>query len=933
VSAVELTNKPSLELKSPWRFLMPLEGAEGLDRELIELTRKDELLIITDMIATSKVSLLYAFSGNGKSSLINAGVIPQFKRRGYAVFKTRPRPPWAINDPSFAFKECVLRSLELPLLSQPDLQKLRMISDQLGSAADSSSAELVGVLRGLEARLTRLQLSSPVNEITAYLRSKLDVPLSKFISEVQVLVGPESRLLFLCDQFEELFVHYQGTHQLDDLIAEFGKIWADRALHINFLFSMREDWVGSMIAFREAMPDVFSNYYKLDPLRRSKAETVLNLPLERLGLAWGVGVTNRILDDLARAYSRNQADRFNGINLTPSPQDNHFIELPALQVVAEEIWRTKVSTDSPFSMEHYDALAKGTATEQVDSPAQRVLDRYLSEQLTELAGSDSKGKRLHEARIDGLYCLTDRVRHRRAIAEGILVEEIGALRPKDLNLSPVTKEDVSLAFQPLAERRLIHRDQTVDSQVQFELAHDFAVRSVVSLWRDLDQKRIAEVALLQRDREKRKSLLADLEIREKRVLKLVWLATIVGALGLSAMTAFSFVSDDFPWSWRELFSGMNASLALLFGLAAGAALLNRRWMSTALGILGVGIALTLNAFVLPSPSSLRSISMHFPVRLRGNFYDRSNLKSFLGVFFPDTTVIRCPGNYFGELGLFLPNGENRPFCESWSFNPQPSKVEAGFYWISMKSSYTHDVLLDGVSDNGSRPFAVAVAPGDLFLGNMPGPSWQASLLAALGVVIFFTLVVKEQIALRLAWGGSERTDLTLRVIAAEWVDIISSVAAFGFVVFIEISTFPFIRSPMRAGAISERSLMSYTLLATAVALVTFSQILIVGKFGKTLGVWWAGSEIIDSEGGRPSRRRIMRRQLGFSLWAALNLFFFLPWLVLTPLFAWKARGRNFYDAFAGTAIRPVTTQEAKVSESKTKKVFGESFRDHPSERG
>src|SRR5262252_7230033 len=96
---------------SPWRFLQPLDEGSALDRRLIELTRAHELQILSSIVSFSRVSLLYAQSGNGKSSLLNAGLIPKLREEGYPVFRCRPRPAWEQGDPIRAVKLGILREL------------------------------------------------------------------------------------------------------------------------------------------------------------------------------------------------------------------------------------------------------------------------------------------------------------------------------------------------------------------------------------------------------------------------------------------------------------------------------------------------------------------------------------------------------------------------------------------------------------------------------------------------------------------------------------------------------------------------------------------------------------------------------------------------------------------------------------------------------
>lgn len=93
---------------NPWRFLESLDADNPGDFDLLKSTRAHELEIVRNLILSSKVTLLYAFSGNGKSSLINAGIIPTFQRSGFGVFRTRPRPAFSLANPSQAIKDCLV---------------------------------------------------------------------------------------------------------------------------------------------------------------------------------------------------------------------------------------------------------------------------------------------------------------------------------------------------------------------------------------------------------------------------------------------------------------------------------------------------------------------------------------------------------------------------------------------------------------------------------------------------------------------------------------------------------------------------------------------------------------------------------------------------------------------------------------------------------
>jgi hypothetical protein len=542
------------EIKNPWSFLTALQGDNKTDCELIRLTRKDELRIVTHMAAASRVSILYAFSGNGKSSLINAGVIPFFTDNGYVVFKMRPRPPWSIENPTQAFKDSIVREINLPLIKRTDIDILKDAYDHLKKASATLTKELENFIERFESKIKDSSSGQlDTEDFKAYLKKYLDRPLVEFVSHIQSALDDKTQILFICDQFEELFVHYGNTPGMDEFVSQLGDVWANGSLRVHLLFSMREDWVGSMIEFRKSIPDIFGNYFKLDPIKRSQAGDALSLPLESIGMKFEPEAVEQILDDLVQAYSINQKKRFSEVKLTPSPKDDPFIELPALQVLADEMWATRDKVKKPFSLSHYQSLkensdknrqTKGATLlktgnpDAISSPAQVVLDNYLLNHIENTPGSEKLSPdEWRNLRIDCLYLLTDKTRHRRALYENILLEEVNQIRPTGLELPVIDEELLNDAIKPLVNIRLVREEVTKDNCKQYELAHDFTVRSAVRNWKNLDRQRTEELAIRKKAKKAREKKLPELEKNERKSL---WFLLFTPLCSMFTLFIYSF---------------------------------------------------------------------------------------------------------------------------------------------------------------------------------------------------------------------------------------------------------------------------------------------------------------------------------------------------------------------------------------------------------
>lgn len=599
---------------SPWRFLTSLDAEDPLDRRLLAETRGDDIELVTGMVASSRASILYAHSGNGKTSLINAGIIPRLRKQGHIVVRTRPRPAWSNADPSEAFKESVLRDLSIPLFTEDDRKGLTGLGERLRQAGDEDAAALKDLLRKIDLLASRLAEPEEAMEVLrARLREVISEPIAEFLRELRRLMKSRSRLVVICDQFEELFVHYSDTTEEARFVGQLGEVWADDELNCHLLFSMREDWVGSMIAFRRAIPEIFSYYYRLTPIRRSAAGPVLELPLEGTGYRFGEKAVERILDDLTEVYSSVQRDRFGAIRLAVSPHEDPYVELPALHVVAESLWESRTDGQEPFSVGHYKAAARISASRagsrfrrrldpetppEEESAAAAILDDYLERRvqaLGELEGLTPEESQ--DLRLDCLYALTDRRQHRRALGEEQLREVVRELRASELELPEVDGARLLEAVRPMVRAGLVREFEVVAGEREFELAHDFMVRTVVHAWKDVDRDRTARVAIKLRAQEKEKTHYASLTRREGwglRVIQIMPLVILFPLLG--TLLAILAENGEAALGWST--SGSYAC-AIAGALILTISLLQRRPTFALTGLVGgaVGSIVLINVSV------------------------------------------------------------------------------------------------------------------------------------------------------------------------------------------------------------------------------------------------------------------------------------------------------------------------------------------------
>lgn len=245
--------------------------------------RERELEELFHMLLARRLLLLHSPSGAGKSSLIQAKLIPRMRAEGFSVYPTvrlRGAPPEQVN-----------RFVYATLLS---LEEAHPAAERLNPAA-----------------LASLNLA-------AYL-------------DQQPTEGEE---LLVFDQFEELLSIDPSDREAKLVfITQLGRIlenprrWA--------IFAIREDYLGALRPFLTALPTRLAATYRLDLLSPDQARRSIQSPPSLRGGHFSDAAAQRLVDDL----SRTTVQRPDGSSESVA---GHTIEPVQLQVVCYRLWERKV---------------------------------------------------------------------------------------------------------------------------------------------------------------------------------------------------------------------------------------------------------------------------------------------------------------------------------------------------------------------------------------------------------------------------------------------------------------------------------------------------------------------------------------------------------------------------------------------------------------
>jgi hypothetical protein len=308
------------------------------DREVF-CGRTRESYEVFDLVRTYPVVLLYAQSGAGKTSLVNAGIRP------------------------------------LLLESETALARIR-------------------VTGGPERQTAR---AGPAN---LYLRSALasaaaDLPeLGAAPASLPEAAWPERETVLCFDQFEELFTSPDRWREREEFLEEVAKLLKDpRRENIHCLFVVREDYLAAMLRYASVFPKGLSIRYHLEQLRTEAALQAIVEPAAKYRKRFEAGVAEQLVKDLAQIQTESSRGV---IPFRPAVSvEGEWVEPVHLQVVCTQLWTNLPKDTATIGARHvqtfggvdraltsYYEQALAAALETGDTTEEQLRDWFETKLLT-----------------------------------------------------------------------------------------------------------------------------------------------------------------------------------------------------------------------------------------------------------------------------------------------------------------------------------------------------------------------------------------------------------------------------------------------------------------------------------------------------------------------------------------------------------------------
>lgn len=316
-----MTDLPNNQVDPPYVGPFSLRTGQrifGRDRELRDLTR---------LLVAERIVLLFSPSGAGKTSLIQAGLIPAMRERRFLVL---PRIEVALPPP--------------PDIDQATLRNLHILS----------------VLHCLESRRRDPLAGAELAGMT----------LADY-AQRRLRARARRDMLLIFDQFEEIITNDPFAHAAkEEFFRQVGQLLADKRIWA--LFAMREDYVAALTPYLTLIPSRLRASFRLALLDRNAALQAISGPAQLRQVTYSKEAADLLADNLCRVKVR----RLDG----QLAEDVGPVEPVQLQVVCLDLWRRL----RPAPGTTIDIAQIGPVT-----GFDRALQNYYDDVLLRIAGGQS----------------------------------------------------------------------------------------------------------------------------------------------------------------------------------------------------------------------------------------------------------------------------------------------------------------------------------------------------------------------------------------------------------------------------------------------------------------------------------------------------------------------------------------------------------------
>lgn len=251
--------------------------------------RDTETRELASLVIADRIVLLYAASGAGKTSLLNAGLVP--------------------------------------LLEQTEHFQVLPLA-RVGGAPDERLVSRARNVYAFSVLSAWLPASSEVG------LDSLDLSLNAFLAlqpHLSYAAGLTTPRALIFDQFEELFTVYPAYwRQRQDFVEQIGQMLDEDPL-LRVVLAIREDYLAELDPYVSVLPGSLRTRYRLERLRPDQALRAVTEPALKTSRRYAPGVAEKLISDLLTL-------RIDVAQTDVLEIEGEFVEPVQLQVTCRSLW-------------------------------------------------------------------------------------------------------------------------------------------------------------------------------------------------------------------------------------------------------------------------------------------------------------------------------------------------------------------------------------------------------------------------------------------------------------------------------------------------------------------------------------------------------------------------------------------------------------------
>jgi hypothetical protein len=268
--------------------------------------RDQEAEMLLSMVISERVLLFYAQTGAGKSSMINARLIPKLEAKKFREpaegggYKERPMYK--------VYPVARVGGTLPPGISADTVQNIYVFNTLLSVTGGRNAKALVS------------------ETLKSYLVEK----------EPDKEGGYRARYLII-DQFEEILTtHLDRFGEREGFFKQLQTV-LDADSKLNVVLTMREDHIAGLDRYTPLLSDGLRNRFRMERLKSSGAIEAIRKPAEIGGRPFLEGVSETLVKDLCRIHVADVERAGNGSD-EANPVYGEFVDPVQLQIVCHRLW-------------------------------------------------------------------------------------------------------------------------------------------------------------------------------------------------------------------------------------------------------------------------------------------------------------------------------------------------------------------------------------------------------------------------------------------------------------------------------------------------------------------------------------------------------------------------------------------------------------------